>query len=94
MAKEYQLKMEAEQRAREKRLADIYKVKEKKLNLALYVRIPPLILKIPHTHTHKQVQAGIEEQLKRTRREHVESERRSNERMQEMQRRDSNVFDV
>ena len=38
MAKEYQLKMEAEQRAREKRLADIYRVKEKKLNLALYVQ--------------------------------------------------------
>lgn len=38
LAKEYQRKMEKEQRAREERLKEIYRVKEKKLNLALYVR--------------------------------------------------------
>ena len=58
MAKEYQLKMEAEQRAREKRLADIYRVKEKKLNLALYVRIHLLTLQYPLTHQHTHIQTG------------------------------------
>ena len=92
MAKEYQLKMEAEQRAREKRLADLYRVKEKKLNLAMYVSLYPLYNTHTHTNTHRY--KPVSRSSSATRREHVESERRSNERMQEMQRRDSNVFDV